>query len=108
MYDLSWLLARIPRLEHVPSIWAHGEDIWKPENKEKPDDKKEKSLEEKAKDYPSITIIRPEVPTWGVHHSKIAILIYPIGIRVMICSANFIQSDWISKTEVNRSSSTYI
>ncbi|CCW63695.1 unnamed protein product [Phytomonas sp. EM1] len=50
--------------------------------------------------HEKIVILEPPLPyLYGTHHSKFVLAINKHGIRVVICTANFIHDDWVNKTQ---------
>lgn len=91
MIDLNWLLQQSDRLLDANVILVHGERS--PES--------HSSLRDMcAALNPKIHVTQPPLPIqFGTHHSKMMVLFYPTGIRIVICTANFIPSDWENKTQ---------
>lgn len=43
---------------------------------------------------------KPPLPiSYGTHHSKAMLLVYPTGVRVVVHTANLIYVDWNNKTQ---------
>uniref|UniRef100_A0A0D9WZP9 Uncharacterized protein n=1 Tax=Leersia perrieri TaxID=77586 RepID=A0A0D9WZP9_9ORYZ len=88
MVDIEWLLTACPSLRKVPHVLViHGEDGG--------------SLERLKKTKPANWILhKPPLPiSFGTHHSKAMLLVYPQGIRVVVHTANLIHVDWNNKTQ---------
>lgn len=88
MVDLEWLLSACPLLKRVPRVVViHGESGG--------------SLERlKAGKLPGWSLHKPPLPlSYGTHHSKFMLLIYPTGVRVIVHTANMIYVDWNNKTQ---------
>ncbi|KQK15923.1 tyrosyl-DNA phosphodiesterase 1 [Brachypodium distachyon] len=88
MVDMDWLLTACPSLRKVPHVLVlHGEDG--------------ASLEHLKKSKPANWILhKPPLPiTFGTHHSKAMLLVYPQGIRVVVHTANLIHVDWNNKSQ---------
>ncbi|KAG8080276.1 hypothetical protein GUJ93_ZPchr0007g4553 [Zizania palustris] len=88
MVDIEWLLTECPSLRKVPHVLViHGEDGG--------------SLEFLKKVKPANWILhKPPLPiSFGTHHSKAMLLVYPKGIRVVVHTANLIHVDWNNKTQ---------
>ncbi|KAF8669111.1 hypothetical protein HU200_051435 [Digitaria exilis] len=88
MVDIDWLLTACPSLRKVPHVLViHGEDG--------------ASLERLKKMKPANWILhKPPLPiSFGTHHSKAMLLVYPQGIRVVVHTANMIHVDWNNKSQ---------
>ncbi|PAN14246.1 hypothetical protein PAHAL_2G394200 [Panicum hallii] len=88
MVDVDWLLTACPSLRKVPHVLViHGEDG--------------ASLELLKKMKPANWILhKPPLPiSFGTHHSKAMLLVYPQGIRVVVHTANMIHVDWNNKSQ---------
>ncbi|XP_062189183.1 tyrosyl-DNA phosphodiesterase 1 isoform X3 [Phragmites australis] len=88
MVDIDWLLTACPSLRRVPHVLViHGEDG--------------ASLELLKKLKPANWILhKPPLPiSFGTHHSKAMLLVYPQGIRVVVHTANMIYVDWNNKSQ---------
>uniref|UniRef100_A0A0A9GJG6 Tyrosyl-DNA phosphodiesterase 1 n=1 Tax=Arundo donax TaxID=35708 RepID=A0A0A9GJG6_ARUDO len=88
MVDIDWLLTACPSLRNVPHVLViHGEDG--------------ASLELLKKMKPASWILhKPPLPiSFGTHHSKAMLLVYPQGIRIVVHTANLIHVDWNNKSQ---------
>ncbi|XP_015695427.1 tyrosyl-DNA phosphodiesterase 1 isoform X2 [Oryza brachyantha] len=88
MVDIEWLLTACPSLRKVRHVLViHGEDG--------------ASVELLKKVKPANWILhKPPLPiSFGTHHSKAMLLVYPQGIRVVVHTANLIYVDWNNKTQ---------
>ncbi|KAL0363254.1 UNVERIFIED_CONTAM: Tyrosyl-DNA phosphodiesterase 1 [Sesamum calycinum] len=88
MVDIDWLLSACPALKRVPNVLViHGEG--------------DGTLEYMKRNKPSNWILhKPPLPiSYGTHHSKAMLLVYPRGLRVIIHTANLIYVDWNNKTQ---------
>lgn len=88
MVDIDWLLTACPSLRKVPHVLVlHGQDG--------------ASLELMKKLKPANWILhRPPLPiSFGTHHSKAMLLVYPQGIRIVVHTANLIHVDWNYKSQ---------
>ncbi|XP_067942133.1 tyrosyl-DNA phosphodiesterase 1-like [Watersipora subatra] len=90
MYDLNWIRQQ-----------------FKPEDRNKPmtvveglQGSSRIELLEQRNNYTNIKVIQAQfsIP-YGVHHTKMAILRYDKGIRIMITTANLIPLDWFHKSQ---------
>ncbi|KAM7506215.1 hypothetical protein LguiB_005119 [Lonicera macranthoides] len=88
MVDMDWLNSACPTLKKVPHVLViHGES----------DDK----LEYMERSKPANWIMhKPPLPiSYGTHHSKAMLLVYPHGVRVIVHTANLIHVDWNNKSQ---------
>ncbi|KAL3627567.1 tyrosyl-DNA phosphodiesterase 1 [Castilleja foliolosa] len=88
MVDMDWLLSACPMLKRVPHVLVfHGEG--------------DGTLEYMKRKKPSNWILhKPPLPiSYGTHHSKAMLLVYPRGLRVIVHTANLIHVDWNNKTQ---------
>ncbi|RCV36125.1 hypothetical protein SETIT_7G294600v2 [Setaria italica] len=88
MVDMDWLLSACPSLRKVPHVLVlHGQDG--------------ASVELMKKLKPANWILhKPPLPiSFGTHHSKAMLLVYPQGIRIVVHTANLIHVDWNYKSQ---------
>ncbi|CAM0146194.1 unnamed protein product [Urochloa decumbens] len=88
MVDMDWLLSACPSLRKVPHVLVlHGQDG--------------ASVELMKKLKPANWILhKPPLPiSFGTHHSKAMLLVYPRGIRIVVHTANLIHVDWSYKSQ---------
>lgn len=88
MVDIDWLLSACPMLKKVPQVLVvHGES--------------DGVLEHMKRNKPSNWILhKPPLPiSYGTHHSKAMLLVYPRGVRVIVHTANLIYVDWNNKSQ---------
>ncbi|GER27220.1 tyrosyl-DNA phosphodiesterase-related [Striga asiatica] len=88
MVDIDWLLSACPMLRRVLHVLVvHGEG--------------DGTLEYMKRNKPSNWILhKPPLPiSYGTHHSKAMLLIYPRGVRVIVHTANLIHVDWNNKSQ---------
>ncbi|XP_011629341.1 tyrosyl-DNA phosphodiesterase 1 isoform X1 [Amborella trichopoda] len=88
MVDLDWLLSACPMLKRISHVLVvHGESGG--------------ALDQMSKTKPSSWILhKPPLPiSYGTHHSKAMILVYPRGVRIVVHTANLIYVDWNNKTQ---------
>ncbi|XP_074270032.1 tyrosyl-DNA phosphodiesterase 1 [Silene latifolia] len=88
MVDLDWLLSACPMLRKVPQVLVvHGEG--------------DGTLDYMKRNKPSHWILhKPPLPiSYGTHHSKAMLLVYPRGVRVIVHTANLINVDWNNKSQ---------
>ncbi|XP_071961744.1 tyrosyl-DNA phosphodiesterase 1-like isoform X2 [Antedon mediterranea] len=89
-HDISWLMRQYhPKFRSKPLLLVHGE---------KQDSKN--ALHEEASAYPNIRLCQARLEImYGTHHSKMMILLYQDGLRVVIHTANLVESDWHQKSQ---------
>ena len=59
-----------------------------------------KTLKKQFSAFPNLKFLFPKLPIpFGTHHTKMLLLFYPNGMRVVITTANFIPVDWGKKTQ---------
>jgi hypothetical protein len=89
MYEWSFFLETLPRLLSIPWLCVYGDE--------------NPSTPQISEAFPNIATFKPRFRNtpfaWGTHHSKMALLLYEGGLRVMICTSNFIEVDWRNKTQ---------
>lgn len=88
MVDVDWLLNECPILSKIPQVLVvHGEG--------------DGTLERMKRSKPANWILhKPPLPiSFGTHHSKAMILVYPRGVRIIIHTANLIYVDWNNKSQ---------
>ncbi|GMH15800.1 hypothetical protein Nepgr_017641 [Nepenthes gracilis] len=88
MVDIDWLLSACPKLSKVPHVLVvHGES--------------DVTLEYIKRAKPANWILhKPLLPiSYGTHHSKAMLLVYPQGVRIVVHTANLIYVDWNNKSQ---------
>ncbi|PSS04715.1 Tyrosyl-DNA phosphodiesterase [Actinidia chinensis var. chinensis] len=88
MVDVDWLISACPTLKKVPHVLViHGES--------------DGSLERMKRSKLTNWILhKPPLPiSYGTHHSKAMLLVYPRGVRVIVHTANLIYVDWNNKSQ---------
>ncbi|KMZ72271.1 putative Tyrosyl-DNA phosphodiesterase [Zostera marina] len=88
MVDLDWLLSACPALKNIPHVLLiHGES--------------DAGVDLMKKNKPANWILhKPQLPiSYGTHHSKAMILVYPKGVRIIVHTANLIHSEWNNKSQ---------
>ncbi|EOY28605.1 Tyrosyl-DNA phosphodiesterase-related isoform 1 [Theobroma cacao] len=88
MVDIDWLHSACPKLAKIPNVLViHGEG--------------DSRLDHMKRDKPSNWILhKPPLPiSFGTHHSKAMLLVYPQGVRVIVHTANLIYVDWNNKSQ---------
>uniref|UniRef100_A0A8C1ZYC2 Tyrosyl-DNA phosphodiesterase 1 n=1 Tax=Cyprinus carpio TaxID=7962 RepID=A0A8C1ZYC2_CYPCA len=89
-FDIPWMVEQYPpEFRDKPVILVHGE---KRESKAR--------LIEHAKPYPHICFCQAKLDiAFGTHHTKMMLLWYEEGFRVIILTSNLIRADWYQKTQ---------
>lgn len=89
-FDIPWMVEQYPpEFRDKPIIIVHG-------------DKREAKarLIEQAKPYPHIRFCQAKLDiAFGTHHTKMMLLWYEEGFRVIILTSNLIRADWYQKTQ---------
>ncbi|KAJ4838737.1 tyrosyl-DNA phosphodiesterase 1 [Turnera subulata] len=88
MVDIDWLMSACPALAKVPHVMVvHGEG--------------DGTLEHMKRKKPANWILhKPPLPiSFGTHHSKAMLLVYPRGVRIIVHTANLIYVDWNNKSQ---------
>lgn len=88
MVDMDWLLSACPSLRKISHVLViHGE------SGDMSDYLKKNKLGNWIFHRPSLPI------SYGTHHSKAMLLVYPRGLRVVVHTANLIYVDWNNKSQ---------
>lgn len=89
-FDIPWMVEQYPpEFRNKPVVLVHGE---KRESKAR--------LIEQAKPYPHISFCQAKLDiAFGTHHTKMMLLWYEEGFRVIILTSNLIRADWYQKTQ---------
>ncbi|KAK8501921.1 hypothetical protein V6N13_023299 [Hibiscus sabdariffa] len=88
MVDIDWLISACPKLAKIPNVFViHGEG--------------DSRLDLMKRSKPNNWILhKPPLPiSFGTHHSKAMLLVYPKGVRVIVHTANLIYVDWNNKSQ---------
>ncbi|XP_065879228.1 tyrosyl-DNA phosphodiesterase 1 [Euphorbia lathyris] len=88
MVEMDWLMSACPTLKQVPHVLViHGEG--------------DGTLEVMQRSKPAHWILhKPPLPiSFGTHHSKAMLLVYPRGVRIIVHTANLIHVDWNNKSQ---------
>ncbi|XP_038607679.1 tyrosyl-DNA phosphodiesterase 1 [Tachyglossus aculeatus] len=89
-FDVDWLVKQYPpEFRNKPVLLVHG-------------DKREAKarLHEQAKPYENISLCQAKLDiAFGTHHTKMMLLLYEEGMRVVIHTSNLIHDDWYQKTQ---------
>lgn len=90
MIDIPWLMEQYPpEFRKCPVTIVHGEQR-----------EAKKSLEKVASRYPNVKLCQANLEImYGTHHTKMMLLLYENGFRVVIHTSNLVSSDWFQKTQ---------
>ncbi|XP_073434290.1 tyrosyl-DNA phosphodiesterase 1 isoform X2 [Dendrobates tinctorius] len=88
--DVPWLMTQYPKeFRNKPLLIVHGE---KRESKAR--------LHEDAHHYENVRLCQARLDmAFGTHHTKMMLLLYEEGLRVVIHTSNLICDDWHQKTQ---------
>ncbi|XP_077179567.1 tyrosyl-DNA phosphodiesterase 1 [Paroedura picta] len=88
--DVEWLINQYPKeFRDKPLLIVHGE---KRESKA--------DLLDQAKPYKNVCLCQAKLDiAFGTHHTKMMLLCYEEGLRVVIHTSNLIKEDWYQKTQ---------
>ncbi|XP_061467908.1 tyrosyl-DNA phosphodiesterase 1 [Rhineura floridana] len=88
--DVEWLVKQYPKeFRDKPLLIVHGE---KRESKAE--------LHEQAHPYKNVRLCQAKLDiAFGTHHTKMMLLYYEEGLRVVIHTSNLIDDDWYQKTQ---------
>lgn len=89
-FDIPWLVQQYPKeFRERPVLLVHG-------------DKREAKarLVQQAQPYPHVKLCQAKLDiAFGTHHTKMMLLWYEEGFRVVILTSNMIRADWYQKTQ---------
>ncbi|XP_077941017.1 tyrosyl-DNA phosphodiesterase 1 isoform X1 [Gasterosteus aculeatus] len=89
-FDIAWMVKQYPsQFRDRPLLIVHG-------------DKREAKarLLQQAAPYPHISFCQAKLDiAFGTHHTKMMLLWYEEGFRVIIMTSNLIRADWYQKTQ---------
>ncbi|VDM18626.1 unnamed protein product [Hydatigera taeniaeformis] len=90
MFELEWLMQQYPeKYRSLPLLIVHGSS-----------DGQSEELRSQASRWENVSILEAPLPiAYGTHHTKMMLLHYEDGLRVVIHTANQIQSDWLLRTQ---------
>nr|XP_020516530.2 tyrosyl-DNA phosphodiesterase 1-like [Labrus bergylta] len=89
-FDIAWMLKQFPpEFRERPVLIVHG-------------DKREAKarLVQQAQPFPHVRFCQAKLDiAFGTHHTKMMLLWYEEGFRVVIMTSNLIRADWYQKTQ---------
>ncbi|KAM9860883.1 tyrosyl-DNA phosphodiesterase 1 [Aulostomus maculatus] len=89
-FDIAWMLQQYPEeFRNRPVLIVHG-------------DKREAKarLVQQAQPFPHVRFCQAKLDiAFGTHHTKMMLLWYEEGFRVVITTSNLIRADWYQKTQ---------
>ncbi|VDO03054.1 unnamed protein product [Rodentolepis nana] len=90
MFEVDWMIQQYPpKYRSLPLLIVHGYG-----------DRQSRELGQKAFKMCNLTVVEAPIPfAYGTHHTKMMLLKYDDGMRVVIHTANQIQSDWHLRTQ---------
>jgi tyrosyl-DNA phosphodiesterase 1 len=88
MHDLIWLMEQYPVENRQKSlVLVHGNAC-------------EADLKQEVTLFPNVKLVKARVDSaYGTHHTKMMLLLYKSGMRVIVHTANLIEADWYQKTQ---------
>ncbi|XP_067848156.1 tyrosyl-DNA phosphodiesterase 1 isoform X2 [Heptranchias perlo] len=88
--DIPWLVKQYPEeFRTKPLLIVHGEQRLS-----------KAGLHEDAHPYPNVRLCQAKLEiAYGTHHTKMMLLLYEEGFRVVIHTSNLIHDDWHQKTQ---------
>ncbi|XP_031555938.1 tyrosyl-DNA phosphodiesterase 1-like [Actinia tenebrosa] len=89
MIDIPWLMQQYPQDKRSkPLLIVHGSQ-----------GQSKTEMIKDAEQFPNIKFFQARLEAYGTHHSKMMLLLYSDGLRVVITTANLIIQDWDQKTQ---------
>lgn len=90
MFDIPWLMKQYPaQFRCKPMLIVHGEQ-----------GASQTALQAQAMSFTNIRFCQAKLEMmYGTHHTKMMLLLYEEGMRVVIHTANLIEQDWYQKTQ---------
>ncbi|XP_055351629.1 tyrosyl-DNA phosphodiesterase 1-like [Paramacrobiotus metropolitanus] len=92
MFDIPWIVDQYPpEFRDRPMMIVHGDSTTSSSGQ---------LLRQDASQFPHITLAMARLPmAYGTHHTKMMILFYVEGVRVVVHTSNLISGDWNNKTQ---------
>lgn len=89
-FDLPWLVKKYPlSCRNKPLLIVHGFT-----------GKEKLGIEGEAMKFTHVDLVHAKLPIpFGTHHTKMMFLLYSVGFRVVIHTANLVEQDWNQKTQ---------
>ncbi|KAM7542936.1 hypothetical protein Aperf_G00000008999 [Anoplocephala perfoliata] len=90
MFEVEWMLHQYPaKFRSLPLLIVHGAA-----------DGQVNELRQQASKMSNLSVVEAPLPiVYGTHHTKMMLLKYEDGLRVVIHTANQIQDDWALRTQ---------
>jgi len=90
MFEIPWLMEQYPlESRNKPLLIVHGDT-----------GERKSVLETEASAFENVQLFQAQLSiSYGTHHSKMMFLLYKDGLRVVIHTANLVESDWNQKTQ---------
>ncbi|GAV02860.1 hypothetical protein RvY_13372-2 [Ramazzottius varieornatus] len=91
-FDIPWIVDQYPEeFRSKPLMIVHGDKASSADGQ---------ALRQEASLFPNITLVYADLPiAYGTHHTKMMLLSYDVGMRVVIHTSNLLAGDWHNKTQ---------